>query len=145
MVLVGSNLAWCHPVLYQRLLAARERRAGEPKLVVIDPRRTATCDAAETHLPLKPGSDTALFNGLLVHLYQQDRLATEFLEQHVAGFWPAYRAAKEVAPSVPAVAAKTGLPESAIAEFYSLWGRTRKVVTIYSQGVNCLLYTSRCV
>jgi len=136
VVLVGSNLAWCHPVLYQRILAARQRRGGKPQLVVIDPRRTATCEVAENHLPLKPGSDTALFNGLLVHLYQQDRLDAEFLEQHVAGFWPAYRAAKEVAPNVPAVAIRTGLTESAIAEFYGLWGRTRKVVTVYSQGVN---------
>ena len=136
VVLVGSNLAWCHPVLYQRMLAARERRAGKPQLVVIDPRRTATCDAAETHLPLKPGSDAALFAGLLVHLYQQDRLDSEFLEQHVEGFWPAYRTAKEVAPNVPAVAARTGLPASDVAEFYGLWGRTRKVVTVYSQGVN---------
>ena len=136
VVLVGSNLAWCHPVLYQRILAARERRAGRPKLVVIDPRRTTTCDVADLHLPLKPGSDTALFNGLLVHLYQQDRLDSEFLEQHVAEFWPAYRAAKEVAPHIPAVASRVGLPEDDIAEFYDLWGRTRKVVTVYSQGVN---------
>lgn len=136
IVLVGSNLAWCHPVLYQRILAARERRAGKPKLVVIDPRRTTTCDVAETHLPLKPGSDTALFNGLLVHLYQQNRLDPEFLENHVAGFWSAYQTAKEVAPNVPTVAAKTGLSESAVAEFYGLWGHTRKVVTVYSQGVN---------
>ena len=136
VVLVGSNLAWCHPVLYQRILAARERRMGKPQLVVIDPRRTTTCDVAETHLPLKPGSDTALFNGLLVHLYQQNRLDPEFLDEHVAGFWSAYRTAKEVAPNVPAVAARTGLPESAVAEFYGLWGRTRKVVTVYSQGVN---------
>lgn len=136
VVLVGSNLAWCHPVLYQRILAARQRRAGKPHLVVIDPRRTATCDVAESHLPLKPGSDTALFNGLLVHLYQQDRLDADFLERHVEGFWPAYRAAKEVAPNVPAAAARTGLTESDIAEFYGLWSRTRKVVTVYSQGVN---------
>ncbi len=142
VVLVGSNLAWCHPVLYQRILAAREQRAGKPRLVVIDPRRTATCEAAETHLPLKPGSDTALFNGLLAHLYQQDRLNPEFLDQHVAGFWAAYQAAKEVAPNIPTVAAKTGLPESAIAEFYGLWGRTRKVVTVYSQGVNQSSYGS---
>ena len=136
VVLVGSNLAWCHPVLYQRILAARERRGSKPSLVVIDPRRTTTCDVAETHLPLKPGSDTALFNGLLVHLYQQNRLDPEFLDEHVAGFWSAYQTAKEVAPNVPAVAARTGLPESAVAEFYGLWGRTRKVVTVYSQGVN---------
>ncbi len=99
--------------------------------MVIDPRRTTTCDVAETHLPLKPGSDTALFNGLLVHLYQQNRLDPEFLDEHVAGFWSAYRTAKEVAPNVPAVAVRTGLPESAVAEFYGLWGRTRKVVTVY--------------
>ena len=86
LVLVGSNLAWCHPVLYQRILAARERRGGLPQLVVIDPRRTTTCDVAELHLPLKPGSDTALFNGLLVQLYQQNRLDFEFLDQHFAGF-----------------------------------------------------------
>ena len=142
VVLVGSNLAWCHPVLYQRILAARERRAGKPLLVVIDPRRTTTCDVAEMHLPLKPGSDTALFNGLLVHLYQQNRLDPEFLENHVAGFWSAYQTAKEVAPNVPAVAARTGLSESAVAEFYGLWGRTRKVVTVYSQGVNQSSYGS---
>ncbi|MCB1780958.1 MAG: molybdopterin-dependent oxidoreductase, partial [Candidatus Competibacteraceae bacterium] len=107
VVLAGSNLAWCHPVLYQRILAARQRREGKPQLVVIDPRRTATCDSAEMHLPLKPGSDTVLFNGLLVHLYQQDRLDGEFLDQHVTAFWQASCAAKEVAPNVPAVDART--------------------------------------
>ncbi len=136
LVLVGSNLAWCHPVLYQRILAARERRGGLPRLVVIDPRRTTTCDVAEMHLPLKPGSDTALFNGLLVQLYQQNRLDFQFLDQHVTGFLSAYQAAMAVAPNIPAVAARTGLPENDVAEFYGLWSRTRKVVTVYSQGVN---------
>ena len=59
VVLVGSNLAWCHPVLYQRLLAAKEARP-EMRVVVIDPRRTATCDMADLHLPITPGSDAAL-------------------------------------------------------------------------------------
>ena len=66
VVLVGSNLAWCHPVLFQRLLAAKEKRGT--KIVVIDPRATATAEAADLHLPLAPGSDVALFNGLLAHL-----------------------------------------------------------------------------
>ncbi len=68
VVLVGSNLAWCHPVLYQRLAAAKRKRAPGMKIVVIDPRRTATCEIADLHLALKPGSDVALFNGLLAHL-----------------------------------------------------------------------------
>ena len=63
VVLVGSNLAWCHPVLYQRLAAAREARGTQ--VVVVDPRRTASCDIADLHLALRPGTDTVLFNWLL--------------------------------------------------------------------------------
>src|SRR5581483_1981720 len=57
-VIAGSNLAWCHPVLHQRLLAARERRGT--KIVVIDPRRTATSDAADLHLQIRAGTDVLL-------------------------------------------------------------------------------------
>jgi assimilatory nitrate reductase catalytic subunit len=67
LVLVGSNAAWCHPVLFQRIEAARKARPAM-RVVVIDPRRTATADNADLHLALKPGSDAALFNGLLGHL-----------------------------------------------------------------------------
>ena len=67
VVLVGSNLAWCHPVLFQRLAAAKRARP-ELKVVVIDPRRTATCELADLHLPLRPGTDAWLLNGLLVEL-----------------------------------------------------------------------------
>src|SRR6202167_4034724 len=66
IVLVGSNAAWCHPVLHQRLLAAKEARGT--RIVVLDPRRTATCDIADIHLAIRPGSDVAVFGGLLVHL-----------------------------------------------------------------------------
>ena len=66
VVLVGSNTAWCHPVLYQRLVAAREKRGT--KIVAIDPRHTPTCDIADIHLAIRPGSDVAVFAGLLVHL-----------------------------------------------------------------------------
>ncbi|MEO5586692.1 MAG: molybdopterin-dependent oxidoreductase, partial [Novosphingobium sp.] len=60
IVLVGSNTAWCHPVVYQRMQAARANRGA--KLVVIDPRRTETCADADLHLALRPGSDVALMN-----------------------------------------------------------------------------------
>lgn len=63
VVLVGSNTAWCHPILFQRIAKIRETRP-QMKLVVIDPRRTATCELADLHLPLKAGSDVWLFNGL---------------------------------------------------------------------------------
>ncbi|HUN11673.1 MAG TPA: molybdopterin-dependent oxidoreductase, partial [Rhabdaerophilum sp.] len=59
VVLMGSNFAWCHPVLFQRLLQARKTRGT--KIVVIDPRRTITADAADLHLALEPDSDAALY------------------------------------------------------------------------------------
>jgi len=69
IVLVGSNLAWCHPVLYQRIRKVKELRPSL-RVVVIDPRRTPTCDTADLHLPLRAGTDVTLFNGLLSWLAQ---------------------------------------------------------------------------
>src|SRR5204862_246319 len=66
LILVGSNAAWCHPVLFQRMLANKQKRGA--RMVVIDPRRTDTAGDADLFLGLKPGTDTALFAGLLVHL-----------------------------------------------------------------------------
>ncbi len=60
LVLVGSNAAWCHPVLFQRMLANKQKRGA--RIVVIDPRRTDTAGDADLFLGLKPGTDTALFS-----------------------------------------------------------------------------------
>lgn len=127
VVLVGSNLAWCHPVLYQRLMAARQSRGT--KIVVIDPRRTASCDEADMHLAIRPGSDVALFNRLLVALHQRGEINTEFLH-HTLGFDEALNSARADDPAV------TGLSEQQIDEFCILWTQTEKVVTVFSQGVN---------
>jgi assimilatory nitrate reductase catalytic subunit len=127
VVLVGSNLAWCHPVLHQRLLAARKARGT--RIVVIDPRRTASCDGADMHLPLAPGSDVALFNRLLVEIAARGALSRDFLE-HTNG-WPEALAAARADD-----AAATGLSAAQIAAFCQLWIGTERVVTVYSQGVN---------
>src|SRR6476660_3059434 len=66
VVLAGSNAAWCHPVLYQRIQTARAERGM--RVVNIDPRRTATCEGADLHLPIRPGTDGYLWSGLLVWL-----------------------------------------------------------------------------
>ena len=133
-VLVGSNMAWCHPVLFQRLMAAREKRGT--RLVVIDPRRTPTCEGADLHLPLAAGSDIALFNGLLVHLEDTGALDRGWIARHVSGFAEAMESARRSAPSLGAVAAETGLDPDALLRFYRLFVRTERVVTLYSQGVN---------
>ncbi|MDF1668666.1 MAG: molybdopterin-dependent oxidoreductase [Roseovarius sp.] len=127
VVLVGSNLAWCHPVLHQRLLAARKARGT--KIVVIDPRRTASCHEADLHLALQPGADVALFNRLLVSLHENGALDQGYLA-HTTGFDAALETAKGD------TARATGLSEAEVDAFCDLWMRTEKVVTIYSQGVN---------
>ncbi|HEY9182080.1 MAG TPA: molybdopterin-dependent oxidoreductase, partial [Gammaproteobacteria bacterium] len=135
VVLVGTNLAWCHPVLYQRLTAAK---AANPQLrvVLIDPRRTQTADIADLVLKLTPGTDVLLFAGLLNHLRREDALDLEFLDSHTEGFGAALRVAKESAASVTAVASACGLAEDDVLEFYRWFARTPRTVTAFSQGVN---------
>jgi len=135
IVLVGSNLAWCHPVLFQRVSAAK---AANPKLkiVLIDPRRTQSADIADLHLQLRVGSDVVLFNGLLDYLRREDALDLEFLDAHTEGFGAALRCAKESAASIPSVAAACGLADDDVLELYRWFARTPKTVTAFSQGVN---------
>ena len=134
VVIVGSNYAWAHPVLYQRLAAAKKSRP-DMRVVVVDPRRTATCDIADLHLPIAPGSDAYLFNGLLHHLRREDALDLAYVEAHVEGFAAAFEAARAVS-SIPKVAQVCGVAETDIGEFFRLFARTGRCVTIFSQGIN---------
>ncbi len=135
IVLVGSNTAWCHPVLYQRIIRARQQRP-QLRLVVIDPRRTATCDLADLHLPLRAGTDVTLFNGLLNWLANHDHVNRPFVEAHTSGAARALLAAGNTAGDVAAVARICGIDASLLTRFYEWFGATEKVITAFSQGVN---------
>ena len=132
VVLTGSNLAWCHPVLFQRLLAARERRGT--RIVVIDPRRSATAEAADLHLPLAPGSDVALFNGLLDHLQAAGSMDGDFVACHTSGIEETLMVAAKT--GLAGAARATGLPRDLLRDFYDVFAATERVVTVYSQGAN---------
>ncbi|MBD8874701.1 molybdopterin-dependent oxidoreductase [Roseibium polysiphoniae] len=133
IVLVGSNLAWCHPVIFQRIEAAK-RENPALRVVVVDPRRTATCELADLHLALKPDTDVALFNGLLSFLSDVDGLDRSFIDQHTHGFEAALAEAGPL--DMAKVAEQTGLSVRDLATFYTMVARTEKTVTVYSQGVN---------
>jgi assimilatory nitrate reductase catalytic subunit len=134
LVLVGSNAAWCHPVLFQRMLANKQTRGA--RIVVIDPRRTDTAGDADLFLGLKPGTDTALFSGLLAHLAEAGALDSDYIARHTSDFDEALARAKSVAGSVGATALATGLTEQDVAEFFQMFKNTPRVVTLFSQGVN---------
>lgn len=129
VVLVGSNLAWCHPVLFQRLAAAKKARPGL-RVITVDPRHTATSELADLHLAIAPGADAALFNGLLAEIVAQGAVDAEYVARHVSGFPDAVAAAQ--ASNLE----RTGLDPHDLATFYRMWLRSEKVVTLYSQGVN---------
>jgi assimilatory nitrate reductase catalytic subunit len=135
IVLVGSNLAWCHPVLYQRIAAAKERRP-EMKVVVIDPRRTVTCTFADLHLALQPGTDAFLFAGLLVHLQDRGAVDRRFVAEHTSGTSAALSAARAAAGSIDEVASACGVPREDVATFFQWFTETERTVTAFSQGVN---------
>jgi len=134
LVLVGSNTAWCHPILFRRMLDNRATRGA--KIVVIDPRRTTTGEEADLFLPIRPGSDTVLFSGLLVHLADEGALDLAYLAAHTSGSEDALARAREIAPGLSATCQATGLPVTDLAAFYHLFRKTGRAVTCYSQGVN---------
>ncbi len=135
VVLVGSNLAWCHPVLFQRIAAAKAARPSL-RVVTIDPRVTATDDIADLHLGLKPGTDVMLFNGLLAAIGGAKEIDRSFAERHATGFAEALAAARADAPDVETVARICDLRPEDVRRFYAGFLATERVVTLWSQGVN---------
>jgi assimilatory nitrate reductase catalytic subunit len=134
IVLTGSNAAWCHPVLFQRMVANKRERGA--RLVVIDPRRTATAQEADLFLPIAPGGDTALFSGLLAHLADVGALDHSYIETHTTGFAEAVAHARAIAPDAAATAKATGLDRADVIAFFGAFRAAAKTVTCYSQGVN---------
>jgi assimilatory nitrate reductase catalytic subunit len=133
VVLVGSNLAWCHPVLFQRLESAKAARPAL-RIVNIDPRRTATSEICDAHLAIAPGSDVALFLGLLRFLHTAGESDAAYVAHHTVGAEQALGAAQD--STIAQVVEATGLAASQIENFYALYAAHDRVVTIYSQGVN---------
>lgn len=132
VVLVGSNAAWTHPVAYQRLVQAKQQRPAM-RVVVIDPRRTASADLADCHLPLRPGSDGALFSGLLNWLAQHNGIDDAMLP-HLNGVAETLEAAQPW--TLARVAEACDLEEERLAQFYRLFTRSERVLTLWCMGVN---------
>ncbi|MGL3819533.1 molybdopterin-dependent oxidoreductase [Sphingopyxis sp. R3-92] len=132
IVLVGSNTAWCHPIVYQRIRARCEAGA---KLVVIDPRKTETAEEADLHLPIRPGSDVALMTGLLQYCRETGVVDHNYLANHVTepeDFWSQLGEGNDLW----SVARTCDVPAADLRRFYELFAATPRTVTMFSQGVN---------
>ena len=134
IVLVGSNAAWCHPILFQRMVRNRATRGA--RIINLDPRCTATGEEADLQLPLAGGSDSILFNGLLVDLVRRGRVDRAYVEAHTTGFDEALAAARAMAPDAETTARACGLSTHDVEQFFAWFAETERVTTCYSQGVN---------
>jgi assimilatory nitrate reductase catalytic subunit len=133
ILIAGSNTAFAHPIIYQRIEDARARNPGV-KVVVVDPRATVTARAADLHLALKPGTDIALFNSMLHVLQKEGFFASTFVENHtenvenlqtLVDYWSPERAAQVC-----------DLPVERIIEAARLFGNAKAVLSLYCQGLN---------
>lgn len=132
VVLVGSNIAWAHPVAWQRLVQAKQQRP-DLEVVVIDPRRTASCELADLHLPLRPGSDAALFTGLL-HWLAAHRGIDNAMLPHLNNVDATLAAS--AAWDLAAVADACQLEKTDILAFWQRFGTRSRVLTLWCMGIN---------
>ncbi|ALJ20336.1 bifunctional nitrate reductase/sulfite reductase flavoprotein subunit alpha [Microbacterium sp. No. 7] len=128
---IGSNMADCHPILFLRMA---DRLKQGARLIVVDPRRTATADRADLYLPIAPGTDLALLNGLLHLLVENGDIDAAFIAAHTEG-WDAMPAF--LADHPPArVAALTGLDEDDIRTAARWIGEAGEWMTLWTMGLN---------
>jgi assimilatory nitrate reductase catalytic subunit len=134
LLLVGSNTAYAHPIVYQRIVKAKKER--DLKIVVLDPRRTATCEIADLHIPLKPGTDAFFFNGLLSYLAANNAIDLEYIAAHCDGFDETLTTAQQQVPDLNSAAQLCDVDIHDLQQAYELFASNEKVVTLFSQGIN---------
>jgi anaerobic selenocysteine-containing dehydrogenase len=132
-LIVGSNTADCHPVLFKRL-RKRKLECPEVSIIVVDPRWTETADLADLHLPIRPGSDIALLNAMLHVAIEDGRIDRPWIDAHTTGWDEVCRTAAAYPPE--RAEALTGLSREAIVDAARRFAHARAALTLWSMGVN---------
>ena len=130
-LVIGSNMADCHPILYLRMM---DRIKAGAKLIVVDPRRTTTAEAADLFLQIRPGTDLALLNGLLHLLVEAGQVDQSFIAEHTEGWDAMPGLLADYPPSV--VAHLTGLDEVDLHRAARLIGEAGNWMSCWTMGLN---------
>ncbi|WP_248886037.1 nitrate reductase [Acidithiobacillus acidisediminis] len=133
LFIVGANVAHAHPILFRRIEAAKAQRP-ELRIIVVDPRRTATASLADLFLPILPGSDVALFHGILHLLIWQEQIDPDFIAQHTQGWAELKQRVQEYTPQ--RVAEICQIPEADLRKAADLFGAASRVLSLWCQGLN---------
>ncbi|MDP9901504.1 nitrate reductase [Variovorax ginsengisoli] len=133
LFIVGSNTAWAHPILFRRIEDAR-RANPAMKIVVIDPRRTDTCEIADLHLAIQPGTDVMLFHGMLHLMLREGWTQPAYIARHTSGFDALERTVRDCTPDQ--VAKVCGIEPSALIEATRLFANSPSTLSLYCMGMN---------
>ncbi len=131
--LIGTNTADCHPIVFNRLRKHHKKNKGV-KLIVVDPRRTATAKDADLHLAIKPGTDIALLNGIAYLLIRQGKHDPVFIDYCTDGFTEYAQVVAQYPPD--RVAEICGIAKADVEKAAKLWGESQRVLSLWSMGVN---------
>ena len=133
ILLIGSNAAWTHPVLFQRMEKAKSINP-DLQIFAIDPRRTASAELADCHLPITPGSDAALFNGLLNFLAENQGLDQAYIDSFTNNFTACLEQSRQW--SVSRTAKHCGISEALLTRLYQAFVDNKRVISFYCMGIN---------
>ncbi len=133
LLIAGSNMAYAHPVLFRRLEEAKARRP-EMKVIVVDPRRTDTCDLADLHLAILPGTDVALFHGILHLLLWEGWIDRPYIDAHTEGFDALKALVRDYSPGT--VAGLCGIAQSDLLRAAELIGKAPSWLSLWCMGLN---------
>lgn len=133
LLIAGSNMAYAHPVLFRRLEEAKARRP-EMKVIVIDPRRTDTCDLADLHLAILPGTDVALFHGILHILLWEGWIDRAYIDAHTEGFEALKKLVRDYTPGN--VADICGISLEQLQACTEMIGKAPSFLSLWCMGLN---------
>jgi ferredoxin-nitrate reductase len=131
--LIGTNTAECHPIVFNRL-RQHHKKNRKVKMIVVDPRRTATAEAADLHLAIKPGTDIDLLNGIAYLLMDWEKLDTLFIDDCTQGFSEYTQVIRHYQPEL--VARQCGIEIEDLEEAARYWADSERVLSLWSMGVN---------
>ncbi|CAN7559006.1 molybdopterin-dependent oxidoreductase [Pseudomonas sp. LjRoot71] len=133
VLIAGSNMAYAHPVLFRRLEEAKAKRP-QMKVIVIDPRRTDTCDLADLHLAILPGSDVALFHGILHILMWEGWIDRRYIDAHTEGFDALKTLVHAYNPQM--VSELCGISVESLQQCAHLIGQAPSFLSLWCMGLN---------
>src|SRR5215203_613276 len=134
LLLIGTNTADCHPVIYRRIKQRKLSAPGDVMIICVDPRRTETADFADLHLPIRPGTDIALLNAMLYVLLDENLIDRQFVGRHTNGFAELLKSVKNYSPKIAEEIC--AVPECLIVEAALIFGKAARALSLWSMGVN---------